>query len=44
MQKNEASIKYHYVLEEMRREELQLQQAGEAEKSQEAEVKLHMVM
>ncbi|XP_070780011.1 dynein regulatory complex subunit 3 [Enoplosus armatus] len=39
--KNEASIKYQYVLEEMRREELQMQQADEAEKSQEAEVKLH---
>ncbi|XP_070837741.1 dynein regulatory complex subunit 3 [Chaetodon trifascialis] len=39
--KNEASIKYHYVLEKMRHEELRLQQADEAEQSQRAEVKLH---
>uniref|UniRef100_A0A8C9ZJY5 Dynein regulatory complex subunit 3 n=1 Tax=Sander lucioperca TaxID=283035 RepID=A0A8C9ZJY5_SANLU len=39
--KNEASIKYHYVLEEMKCEELLMQQADEAEQSQESEVKLH---
>ncbi|TDH02828.1 hypothetical protein EPR50_G00156910 [Perca flavescens] len=39
--KNEASIKYHNVLEEMKREELPMQQADEAEQSQESEVKLH---
>ncbi|KAF1379439.1 hypothetical protein PFLUV_G00176070 [Perca fluviatilis] len=39
--KNEASIKYHYVLEEMKREELPMQQADEAEQSQESKVKLH---
>ncbi|XP_032392644.1 dynein regulatory complex subunit 3 [Etheostoma spectabile] len=39
--KNEASIKYHYVLEEMKREELSMQQADEAEQRQESEVKLH---
>ncbi|XP_041812394.1 dynein regulatory complex subunit 3 [Chelmon rostratus] len=39
--KNKASMKYHDVLEKMRHEELQLQQAHEAEQSQEAEVKLH---
>ncbi|XP_073351094.1 dynein regulatory complex subunit 3 [Pagrus major] len=40
--KTEASIKYQYVLEEMRHEELQAQQAEEAEQSQKAEVELHM--
>lgn len=44
MQKNEASIKYHYVLEEMRLEELQTQQAYEAKQRQEADVKLHTVI
>ncbi|XP_051243672.1 dynein regulatory complex subunit 3 [Dicentrarchus labrax] len=39
--KNEAFIKYQYVLEEMRREELQIQQADEAQQSKDAEVKLH---
>ncbi|XP_044038279.1 dynein regulatory complex subunit 3 [Siniperca chuatsi] len=39
--KSEAYMKYHYVLEEMRREELQLQQDDEAKQNQEAEVKLH---
>ncbi|XP_034749717.1 dynein regulatory complex subunit 3 [Etheostoma cragini] len=38
--KNKASIKYHYVLEEMKRE-LSMQQADEAEQSQESGVKLH---
>ncbi|XP_036944890.1 dynein regulatory complex subunit 3 isoform X2 [Acanthopagrus latus] len=40
--KTEASIKYHYLLEEMRHKELQAQQAEEAEQSRKAEVKLHM--
>ncbi|XP_038566074.1 dynein regulatory complex subunit 3-like [Micropterus salmoides] len=39
--KNEASIKYHYVLEEMRHEELQMQQDDHAEQSQKAGLKLH---
>ncbi|KAM8723424.1 dynein regulatory complex subunit 3 isoform 1-T2 [Acanthopagrus schlegelii] len=40
--KTEASIKYHYLLEEMRHKELQAQQAEETEQSRKAEVKLHM--
>nr|XP_046270927.1 dynein regulatory complex subunit 3 isoform X1 [Scatophagus argus]XP_046270928.1 dynein regulatory complex subunit 3 isoform X1 [Scatophagus argus] len=39
--KNEASIKYHYVFEEVRHEELQMQQAHEAEQNQKAEINLH---
>nr|XP_033500180.1 dynein regulatory complex subunit 3 [Epinephelus lanceolatus] len=39
--KNEASIKYRSVLFKMKLEELQKQEATEAEQRQEAEVKLH---
>ncbi|KAM7372064.1 hypothetical protein PAMP_009259 [Pampus punctatissimus] len=39
--KNEASIKYHYVLEKMKRDGLQMQQAAEAEQRKEAELQLH---
>ncbi|XP_068574863.1 dynein regulatory complex subunit 3 [Cebidichthys violaceus] len=39
--KNEASIKYGYVLDEVQRAELQMQQADEVQQSQEAEIKLH---
>ncbi|XP_054463267.1 dynein regulatory complex subunit 3 [Anoplopoma fimbria] len=39
--KNEASIKYSYVLDEIKHEELQMQQADEVEQSQKAAVKLH---
>ncbi|XP_026181242.1 dynein regulatory complex subunit 3 [Mastacembelus armatus] len=38
--KNEAALKYQYVLEEMRREQLQIQQADNAEQSQKAELQL----
>lgn len=44
MQKNEASIKYHCAVEEMRCKELQVQKADEAEQNQEAEIKLHTVL
>lgn len=44
MQKNEASIKYNYVLEGMRREELQKQQDANAEQSKKAELQLHTVI
>lgn len=44
MQKKEASIKYFNVLEEMRREELKLQEAAEARRRHEAELKLHKVI
>ncbi|XP_026213735.1 dynein regulatory complex subunit 3 [Anabas testudineus] len=40
--KNEASIKYNYVLEEKRREELQQQQDASVEQSKKAELQLHM--
>ncbi|XP_005925504.1 dynein regulatory complex subunit 3 isoform X2 [Haplochromis burtoni] len=39
--RKEASIKYHYVLEKMRLEELELHQADEARQRHEAELKLH---
>ncbi|XP_075942184.1 dynein regulatory complex subunit 3 [Anarhichas minor] len=39
--KNEASIKYRHVLDEVKRAELEIQQADELKQSQEAEVKLH---
>ncbi|XP_010729002.3 dynein regulatory complex subunit 3 [Larimichthys crocea] len=39
--KNEAAVKYHYVLEKMKGEELQIQQAKEKEQRQKDEVKLH---
>ncbi|XP_042370602.1 dynein regulatory complex subunit 3-like [Plectropomus leopardus] len=39
--KNEASMKYRRVLEKMKHEEAQEQQAAEAEQRQEAEFKLH---
>uniref|UniRef100_A0A3P8WIC9 Dynein regulatory complex subunit 3 n=1 Tax=Cynoglossus semilaevis TaxID=244447 RepID=A0A3P8WIC9_CYNSE len=39
--KNEASMKYHCVIEEMRLEEQQKQQKEDAEKSLEAELQLH---
>lgn len=44
MQKNEASVKYHSVLEEMRRKEVQMQKAEEAEQSLKAEIQLHTVL
>lgn len=44
MQKNEAAVKYHYVLEKMKGEELQIQQAKEKEQRQKDEVKLHKVI
>lgn len=44
VQKNDASIKYHYVLEKMKRDGLQMQQAAEAEQRQEAELQLHHVI
>ncbi|XP_068434121.1 dynein regulatory complex subunit 3 [Clinocottus analis] len=40
--KNEASIKYSYVLDKIKREELQRQQAEEVKQNQEAQVKLYM--
>ncbi|XP_062295278.1 dynein regulatory complex subunit 3 [Scomber scombrus] len=39
--KKEASIKYHYVLEKIKRDGLQAQQAAEATQRQEAELQLH---
>ncbi|XP_039907545.1 dynein regulatory complex subunit 3 isoform X2 [Simochromis diagramma] len=39
--RKEASMKYHYVLEKMRLEELELHQADEARQRHEAELKLH---
>ncbi|XP_034395891.1 dynein regulatory complex subunit 3 isoform X2 [Cyclopterus lumpus] len=39
--KNEASLKYGYVLDKIKREELQRQRAEEVKQSQEAEVKLY---
>lgn len=42
-QKNEASIKYCHIIEEMRRKELQKQQADDAEQSQRAALQLHTV-
>ncbi|XP_050929674.1 LOW QUALITY PROTEIN: dynein regulatory complex subunit 3 [Lates calcarifer] len=39
--KNEASIKYCHIIEEMRRKELQKQQADDAEQSQRAALQLH---
>ncbi|CAI5675284.1 dynein regulatory complex subunit 3 isoform X1 [Oreochromis aureus] len=42
--RKEASIKYHYVLEKMRLEELELHQADEARQRHEAELKLHRVL
>uniref|UniRef100_A0A3P8WD61 Dynein regulatory complex subunit 3 n=1 Tax=Cynoglossus semilaevis TaxID=244447 RepID=A0A3P8WD61_CYNSE len=42
--KNEASMKYHCVIEEMRLEEQQKQQKEDAEKSLEAELQLHKVI
>ncbi|XP_071329892.1 dynein regulatory complex subunit 3 [Trachinotus anak] len=39
--KNEASVKYYYALEKMRHEELQKQQAHDAEQIQKAELQLH---
>lgn len=44
VQRTEASIKYHYVLEKMRLEELELHQADEARQRHEAELKLHRVL
>lgn len=44
VQKNEASMKYHCVIEEMRLEEQQKQQKEDAEKSLEAELQLHKVI
>lgn len=44
MQKNDASIKYNYVLEEMRREELQKQQNANDEQRRKAELQLHTVI
>ncbi|XP_035763919.1 dynein regulatory complex subunit 3 isoform X1 [Neolamprologus brichardi] len=42
--RKEATIKYHYVLEKMRLEELGLHQADEARQRHEAELKLHRVL
>ncbi|XP_044186081.1 dynein regulatory complex subunit 3 [Thunnus albacares] len=39
--KKEALIKYHYDLEKMKRDGLQMQQAAEAKQRQEAELQLH---
>ncbi|XP_055367005.1 dynein regulatory complex subunit 3 [Betta splendens] len=39
--KNEASVKYKYVLEELRSKELDEQQAANAEQSRKAELQLH---
>lgn len=39
--KNEAALKYGYVLDKIKHEELQRQQAEEVNQSKEAEVKLH---
>ena len=44
VQKNEASITYQTVFEKMKDEELQMQQADEAKRRQEAELKLHTVL
>ena len=44
VQKKEASIKYHYVLEKIKRDGLQAQQAAEATQRQEAELQLHRVI
>lgn len=43
VQKKEASKKYCHVLEEIKRAELQMQQADEVEQSRAAEAKLHSV-
>ncbi|KAF0032642.1 hypothetical protein F2P81_014932 [Scophthalmus maximus] len=39
--KNEAAVKYHYVMEELRHNELKTQQADDAEQSRKAELQLH---
>ncbi|XP_035471315.2 dynein regulatory complex subunit 3 isoform X1 [Scophthalmus maximus] len=39
--KNEAAVKYHYIIEEMRHNELQKQQADDAEQSRKAELQSH---
>ncbi|KAG8007012.1 Dynein regulatory complex subunit 3 [Nibea albiflora] len=39
--KNEAAVKFHLILEKMKAEELQIQQAKETEQRQEDEAKLH---
>lgn len=44
LQKNEASTKYNYVLEEIRREELQKQQDTNADQSKKDELQLHTVI
>lgn len=44
MQKKEASIKYQYLLEELRRKELQEQQAEIAEQNKKADLQLHTVI